>query len=82
MLGAIITSRPELLHTLYDTCADELIGRFKEREENVRLDVIACFTSLLKATLALEGTTSRPSDGKMGTSSLSSTLYPPTSPWM
>jgi cullin-associated NEDD8-dissociated protein 1 len=55
VLGVIIMSRPELLESLYAQCADELIGRFKEREENVRLDVIGCFSCLLKATLALEG---------------------------
>ena len=66
VLGAIIISRPEMLKKLYEQCADELIGRFKEREENVRLDVIGCFTCLLKATLALEGSTGRGKGGKGG----------------
>lgn len=30
-------------------CCDELIARFKEREENVRTDVVGCFSKLLEA---------------------------------
>ncbi|CAN0245037.1 unnamed protein product, partial [Discosporangium mesarthrocarpum] len=51
VLRAIIDCRPELLEVLYSKCSDELIGRFKEREENVRMDVVACFNKLLEATL-------------------------------
>ncbi|KAG6598032.1 Cullin-associated NEDD8-dissociated protein 1 [Phytophthora cinnamomi] len=40
--------RPELLEQLYIHCAQTLISRFKEREENVRIDV---FAELLRATL-------------------------------
>jgi cullin-associated NEDD8-dissociated protein 1 len=66
VLSAVITSRPELLQEIYRTCGDELIARFKEREENVRLDVISCFTCLLKATLALEGRVKTRSFGGAG----------------
>jgi hypothetical protein len=41
-----------MLTELCGSPADELITRFKEREENVRLDVIGCFTALLHATMA------------------------------
>ncbi|CAM9727695.1 unnamed protein product [Chrysoparadoxa australica] len=54
LLSAIITHRPEMLESLYETCADEIIGRFKEREENVRIDVIACFGELLHVRLTSE----------------------------
>ena len=52
VISAIIAARPEVppMHTLFEACADELVARFKEREENVRLDVLACFTALLQAT--------------------------------
>ncbi|CAI5732825.1 unnamed protein product [Hyaloperonospora brassicae] len=50
VLTAIITTRPELLEHLYIRCAQPLISRFKEREENVRIDVFAVFADLLRAT--------------------------------
>jgi hypothetical protein len=50
VLTAIITTRPELLEQLYVHCAQPLISRFKEREENVRIDVFGVFAELLRAT--------------------------------
>ncbi|CAH0476431.1 unnamed protein product [Peronospora belbahrii] len=50
VLTAIITTRPELLEQLYIQCAPRLILRFKEREENVRIDVFGVFAELLRAT--------------------------------
>ncbi|ETI56808.1 hypothetical protein L916_00738 [Phytophthora nicotianae] len=50
VLTAIITTRPELLEHLYIHCAQPLISRFKEREENVRIDVFAVFAELLRTT--------------------------------
>ncbi|KAG7401238.1 Cullin-associated NEDD8-dissociated protein 1 [Phytophthora boehmeriae] len=50
VLAAIITTRPELLEHLYIHCAQQLISRFKEREENVRIDVFGVFAELLRAT--------------------------------
>ena len=43
VLSAVILAQPSLLTDLYSSYAEELISRFKEREENVRVDVIACF---------------------------------------
>jgi cullin-associated NEDD8-dissociated protein 1 len=50
VLGAVISTRPELLTTLYSKVAPALIGRFKEREETVKLDVFVTFTALLRQT--------------------------------
>ncbi len=47
---AIIGSRRELLSTLYRKYSGEIVGRFKEREESVRLYVIECMKELLRAT--------------------------------
>ncbi|RLN98459.1 hypothetical protein BBJ28_00019453 [Nothophytophthora sp. Chile5] len=50
VLAAVITTRSELLEQLYIHCAQPLISRFKEREENVRIDVFTVFAELLRAT--------------------------------
>lgn len=50
VINAVVVSRSEMLHFLYDNHGDEILGRFKEREENVRLDIIHCFTLLVQAT--------------------------------
>jgi len=49
-LAAIISTRPELLGELYQTVAPAVIARFREREENVKLDIFITFQSLLKQT--------------------------------
>lgn len=38
-----------VLVCLCPRCCDELVARFKEREENVRTDVVGCFSKLLEA---------------------------------
>uniref|UniRef100_K3X436 TATA-binding protein interacting (TIP20) domain-containing protein n=1 Tax=Globisporangium ultimum (strain ATCC 200006 / CBS 805.95 / DAOM BR144) TaxID=431595 RepID=K3X436_GLOUD len=50
VLTAIITTRSELLEHLYEAYSQQIISRFKEREENVRIDVFSVFTELLRAT--------------------------------
>jgi hypothetical protein len=52
VVSAVIVARPEMIEMLLRTCTPELVGRFREREENVRLDVLACFTTLLQASMS------------------------------
>eukprot|EP00003_Mantamonas_plastica_P001680 TRINITY_DN1118_c0_g1_i7.p1 TRINITY_DN1118_c0_g1~~TRINITY_DN1118_c0_g1_i7.p1 ORF type:complete len:932 (+),score=400.03 TRINITY_DN1118_c0_g1_i7:53-2848(+) len=47
---AIIISRPDLLAHLYQEIAPLLVERFREREENVKLDIFETFVELLNAT--------------------------------
>ncbi|KAL3515772.1 hypothetical protein ACH5RR_022674 [Cinchona calisaya] len=49
-LAALIVSRPELLGELYNEACPKLIDRFKEREENVKMDVFNTFIELLGQT--------------------------------
>ncbi|KAL2460609.1 Cullin-associated NEDD8-dissociated protein 1 [Abeliophyllum distichum] len=49
-LAALIVSRPELLSRLYEEACPKLIDRFKEREENVKMDVFNTFIELLRQT--------------------------------
>jgi cullin-associated NEDD8-dissociated protein 1 len=51
VVSALIISQPKMLSKLYTACGMELIGRFKEREENVRVDIVTCFGELLKASV-------------------------------
>ncbi|OCF45173.1 tip120-family protein [Kwoniella heveanensis CBS 569] len=50
LLLALIGTRNELLAEFYSTAAPVLISRFSEREESVRLEVLAAFEVLLKQT--------------------------------
>ncbi|XP_027159787.1 cullin-associated NEDD8-dissociated protein 1 [Coffea eugenioides] len=49
-LAGLIVSRPELLGKLYEEACPKLIDRFKEREENVKMDVFNTFIALLRQT--------------------------------
>ncbi|KAK9054826.1 hypothetical protein SSX86_025905 [Deinandra increscens subsp. villosa] len=49
-LAALIVSRPEMLSNLYDKACPKLVDRFKEREENVKMDVFNTFIELLRQT--------------------------------
>ncbi|KAI4296141.1 hypothetical protein L6164_036124 [Bauhinia variegata] len=49
-LAALIVSRPEMLAKLYEEACPKLIDRFKEREENVKMDIFNTFVELLRQT--------------------------------
>eukprot|EP00246_Nothoceros_aenigmaticus_P008850 TRINITY_DN2398_c0_g2_i1.p1 TRINITY_DN2398_c0_g2~~TRINITY_DN2398_c0_g2_i1.p1 ORF type:complete len:1034 (-),score=241.13 TRINITY_DN2398_c0_g2_i1:61-2811(-) len=49
-LSAVISSRPEMLAQLYTKACPRLIERFREREENVKIDVFQTFIDLLRQT--------------------------------
>lgn len=49
-LTGFIVSRPEMLMKLYEEACPNLIERFKEREENVKMDVFNTFIELLRQT--------------------------------
>ncbi|CAG9331708.1 unnamed protein product [Blepharisma stoltei] len=51
VLEAIIKSRPEVLSPYYSRLVEKLVDRFKEREENVKLDIFKAFSSLIKSIL-------------------------------
>ncbi|KAM6928453.1 cullin-associated NEDD8-dissociated protein 2 [Xenentodon cancila] len=51
-LEALISTRRDLLLSFYSSICPALLARFKEREENVRADVFAAFSMLLKQTRA------------------------------
>ncbi|GLD58051.1 cullin-associated NEDD8-dissociated protein 1-like isoform X1 [Lates japonicus] len=49
-LEALIGTRRDLLLSFYSSVCPALLARFKEREENVRADVFATFSTLLRQT--------------------------------
>ncbi|XWS18034.1 hypothetical protein CRYUN_Cryun32bG0007600 [Craigia yunnanensis] len=49
-LAALIVSRSEMLFKLFEEACPKLIDRFKEREENVKMDVFNTFIELLRQT--------------------------------
>lgn len=50
VIAAVIQARPDLLSETWVVCGPQLVRRFKEREENVRLDILACFASIVQAS--------------------------------
>ncbi|XP_038681962.1 cullin-associated NEDD8-dissociated protein 1-like isoform X2 [Tripterygium wilfordii] len=49
-LAALIVSRPEMLGKLYEEACPKLIERFREREENVKMDIFNTFIELVRQT--------------------------------
>jgi len=50
LAAAASQARPDALASFYGTAALEVANRFKEREENVRVDVIECAATLVRST--------------------------------
>eukprot|EP00164_Ancoracysta_twista_P000655 GFYU01000869.1.p1 GENE.GFYU01000869.1~~GFYU01000869.1.p1 ORF type:complete len:1276 (-),score=480.86 GFYU01000869.1:86-3913(-) len=49
-LSAVISTRPEMLAVFYQKACKDIITRFKDREETVKLDVFQTFVDLIKQT--------------------------------
>ena len=49
-LEVLISTRRDLLLDLYTTVCPALLARFREREENVRVDIFTAFVALLRQT--------------------------------
>ncbi|XP_075039823.1 cullin-associated NEDD8-dissociated protein 1-like isoform X1 [Mixophyes fleayi] len=49
-LETLISARPDLLSEFYRTAAPAIILRFKEREENVKVDIFSAYIALLRQT--------------------------------
>eukprot|EP00850_Spirogloea_muscicola_P001350 SM000005S17147 [mRNA] locus=s5:408611:419235:+ [translate_table: standard] len=56
-LSALIVSRQEMIATFYSKASPKIIERFREREENVKIDVFNAYADLLRQTgLVTKGT--------------------------
>lgn len=53
-IEALIKSRPEILKSFYINNARELVDRIKERDDNVKVCVLATLSTLLKSTILSE----------------------------
>ena len=51
VLDAIIRSRPEILSSYYTGIVHSLVKCFRDREENVKLDVFRTFSTLIKSVV-------------------------------
>eukprot|EP01135_Chromosphaera_perkinsii_P001602 Nk52_evm72s207 gene=Nk52_evmTU72s207 len=49
-IAAIVNTNPELLCSMYKTVSPVLLSRFKEREENVQIEIFNAYIALLKQT--------------------------------
>lgn len=56
VLSAIIQTKSDRLNEFYPVLCTTLIDRFKEREENVRIDILNCFRVLLRNTVMVDST--------------------------
>lgn len=48
VISAVAAAFPEALSTIYSQASAELVSRFREREESVKMDVFAAMIALLR----------------------------------
>lgn len=53
-IEAIIISRPELLREIYMSYSSQIVERFKERDDNVKCNILETFQAMLKSTVISE----------------------------
>ncbi len=53
-IEAIITSRPDMLKVVYQDYADLIVKQFRERDNNVNINILETFSVLLKSTVISE----------------------------
>lgn len=54
LIDSIIISRPDMLREVYQKYASLLASRFKERDENVKINILETFRTLLKSSILSE----------------------------
>lgn len=54
LIDAIVNSRPEMLRRVYQQYGRLLVSRFKERDDNVKCNILETFRTLLKAAILTE----------------------------
>ena len=54
-LSAIINSYPDLIDEVYPELSPPLLARFREREENVKMDIFNTYTDLLRQVTHPQG---------------------------
>lgn len=55
LVSALVHAYPDQLSDIYSKAAGELVGRFREREENVKADVFAAYCDLLRQVRGGQG---------------------------
>lgn len=75
VLSSLIVSRPDRLSELLPLLLPTLIGRFREREENVKMDVFATFNDLLGQVAHASKVAAVDSGGAMSPAGVSALLF-------
>ena len=53
-MAAIIDEYPSLLGDIYPQASQQLVARFREREENIKADVFSTFVDLIHQVLSCQ----------------------------